>query len=132
MSILIESTMKWSPAADVMFEDEIENELWEKDEKEHLAAPLKEPRYLYSFKANYFSIQPKQMTKKQWKQEQYHRLLTPIGTRTLLRRRIIPCETDDIVYDIMMERVDEPHRWECYHVFYEKRETSPLPFVHDE
>jgi hypothetical protein len=33
----------------------------------------------------------------------------------------------DVVQDTMMVRVDEPHEWETYHVFYFEHEPSPLP-----
>jgi len=55
------------------------------------------------------------------------RLLTPIGTRVLLRRRQKTHREGRLMYDTVLERVDQAHRWDIIHAFYMEDETSPFP-----
>lgn len=63
----------------------------------------------------------------QWLKEQEYRRNAPIGTRVLLRRRIHDLVNGNVIQDTMMIRVDEPHEWNNYHVFYFEHEPSPFP-----
>ena len=72
-------------------------------------------------------IDIKDFSAKRWLEEQEYRCNSPIGTRVLLRRRIHNLINGDVIQDTMMIRVDEPHKWATYHVFYFEHEPSPLP-----
>lgn len=58
--------------------------------------------------------------------EQRYRLLTPIGTRVLIRRRQKRHREGTLMYDTVMERVDQAHRWDIIHAFYMEGESSPF------
>lgn len=72
-------------------------------------------------------IDVKDLPVSQWRKEQEYRRNAPIGTRILLQRRIHELAKGDVIQDIMMVRVDKPHKWNTYHVFYFEHEPSPLP-----
>jgi hypothetical protein len=72
-------------------------------------------------------IEIKDLPVAQWRKEQELRRNAPFGTRVLLRRRLHDLVAGDVVQDTMMVRVDEPHEWATYHVFYFEHEPSPLP-----
>lgn len=123
MSIEIDNTL-WRPAKEVLAEED--------------ASAFQRPTCIYGPLLYPISkegqIQPPtplipigDFTATQWRKEQEHRCNAPIGSRILLRRRLHDLVNGDVVQDTMMIRVDEPHEWITYHVFYFEHEPSPLP-----
>ena len=72
-------------------------------------------------------IEVKDFSANKWLKEQECRHRAPIGARVLLRRRFHELVAGLVVQDTMMIRVDTPHKWDKYHVFYFNHEPSPLP-----
>jgi hypothetical protein len=68
---------------------------------------------------------PIELEYEELQEEQRYRSLTPIGTRVLVRRRQKRHPEGMLMYDTVMERVDQAHRWDIIHAFYMKGEPSP-------
>jgi len=108
---------------------------WAEEQRAHEAALMCNvpPIYLFSegvltsVHAPYRFASPQQLSYEQWKDEQHYRLMAPIGTRVLLRRRHQDHPSGMMIYDTVMERVDEVQRWQLAHVFYLAGEASPYP-----
>lgn len=102
---------------------------WAEEQKAHDAACMASPLYLFS--EGVLTAEPyrcaQELTYEQWKDEQRYRLMAPVGTRVLLRRRQRDHPEGIMIYDTVMERVDEPHRWDLVHAFYLAGEASPFP-----
>lgn len=108
---------------------------WEEERQAHEVAltRMASPLYLFSegvltaAHSPYRFAQAKELSYDEWKDEQYYRLMAPVGTRVLLRRRQQDHPEGMMIYDTVMDRVDEPRRWDLVHVFYLAGETSPFP-----
>ena len=106
---------------------------WAEEQKAHDAACMASPLYLFSegvltaAHSPYRFSHAQELTYEQWKDEQRYRLMAPVGTRVLLRRRQRDHPEGIMIYDTVMERVDEPHRWDLVHAFYLAGEVSPFP-----
>ena len=117
----------WRPAAEVVKEDEEFEKEMEKAIQEQDSAPYQPPRYLCTKRVQdivqHFDI--KEWSEKKWREAQEQRLLAPIGTRVLIRRRYHSSSIGPILQDTIMIRVCRPHRWENVHVFYLQDEGTP-------
>jgi hypothetical protein len=124
MSIAIDHIV-WRPANEVLDEEDSQ-------------VPFQPPTCIYGSTLYPISkegqIQPptplidvKDFSAETWRKEQECRWNVPIGTRILLRRRIHDLVKGVVIQDTMMIRVDEPHEWAKFHVFYFEHEPSPLP-----
>jgi hypothetical protein len=115
MTLQFQEPIHWRPALEVLLEDEaLEPQLLLSENAQ----------ILYRHSPSMFSFD----SYNGWKTEQDNRSAAPIGSRVLLRRRLIHVVIDKNTYlvhhDIMMERSD---RWNNYHVVYFEQEPSPLP-----
>jgi len=115
MTLHFQEDIHWRPALEVLLEDEA---------LEPQVVLSKNAQILYRHSPSMFSFD----SYNGWKTEQENRSAAPIGSRVLLRRRLIHVVIDKSTYlvhhDIMMERSD---RWNNYHVVYFEQEPSPLP-----
>jgi hypothetical protein len=115
MTLHFQEDIHWRPALEVLLEDEA---------LEPQVVLSKNAQILYRHSPSMFSFD----SYNGWKTEQESRSAAPIGSRVLLRRRLIHVVIDKSTYlvhhDIMMERSD---RWNNYHVVYFEQEPSPLP-----
>jgi len=131
MSIEIDHSVVWRPAAEVLAEDEEYERQLEAAIQAHNKALFKGASCYYTetvYPRGGEPLQPplfdvKDYSEEKWRQEQGFRVLAPVGTRILLRRRIHA----SIIQDTMMIRVEQPYLWECLHVFYTQTEGTPLP-----
>jgi hypothetical protein len=118
MTLQFQEPIHWRPALEVLLEDEAVEIL-------DVQLLLSEnAQILYRLSPSLFSFD----SYDQWKTEQENRSTAPIGSRVLLRRRLIHVVIDKSTYlvhhDIMMERTE---RWNNYHVVYFEQEPSPMP-----
>ena len=115
MTLQFQEPIHWRPAQEVLLEDE---------ELEPQLLLSENAQILYRLSPSLFSFD----TYDGWLKEQENRSAAPIGSRVLLRRRLIHVVIDKSTYlvhhDIMMERSD---RWNNYHVVYFEQEPSPMP-----
>jgi hypothetical protein len=115
MTLQFQEPIHWRPALEVLLEDEA---------LEPQVVLSENAQILYRLSPSLFSFD----TYDQWKTEQENRSAAPIGSRVLLRRRLIHVVIDKSTYlvhhDIMMERTE---RWNNYHVVYFEQEPSPMP-----
>ena len=115
MTLHFQEPIHWRPALEVLLEDEA---------LEPQVLLSENTQILYRHSPSLFSFD----TYDDWKTEQENRSAAPIGSRVLLRRRLIHVVIDKSTYlvhhDIMMERSD---RWNNYHVVYFEQEPSPMP-----
>ena len=115
MTLQFQEPIHWRPALEVLLEDEaLEPQLLLSENTQ----------ILYRLSPSLFSFD----TYDGWLKEQENRSAAPIGSRVLLRRRLIHVVIDKSTYlvhhDIMMERAE---RWNNYHVVYFEQEPSPMP-----
>jgi len=136
MSIEIEHSTAWHPAAEILEEDEEYERQLEAAIRAHNEAPFKGATCYYTetvcpqggnpLQQSIFEL--KDYSEGKWRQEQGFRALAPVGTRVLLRRRAHDSvQLGTIIQDTMMIRVEQPYLWECLHVFYTQEEGTPLP-----
>ena len=115
MTLQFQEPIHWRPAQEVLLEDE---------ELEPQLLLSENAQILYRLSPSLFSFD----TYDGWLKEQENRSAAPIGSRVLLRRRLIHVVIDKSTYlvhhDIMMERSE---RWNNYHVVYFEQEPSPMP-----
>lgn len=115
MTLQFQEPIHWRPAQEVLLEDEA---------LEPQVLLSENVQILYRHSPSLFSFD----TYDDWKTEQENRSAAPIGSRVLLRRRLIHVVIDKSTYlvhhDIMMERTE---RWNNYHVVYFEQEPSPMP-----
>ena len=115
MTLQFQEPIHWRPAKEVLLEDE---------ELEPQLLLSENAQILYRLSPSLFSFD----TYDGWLKEQENRSAAPIGSRVLLRRRLIHVVIDKSTYlvhhDIMMERSDH---WNNYHVVYFEQEPSPMP-----
>lgn len=115
MTLQFQEPIHWRPAQEVLLEDEA---------LEPQVLLSENAQILYRHSPSLFSFD----TYDDWKTEQENRSAAPIGSRVLLRRRLIHVVIDKSTYlvhhDIMMERTE---RWNNYHVVYFEQEPSPMP-----
>jgi len=133
MSMLFMTTIRWQPAHETLEDDDLD---WEDQEDEiQQDIPFQDATCVYSpylhpndQPAPLFPV--KDFTAEQWKAEQRLRTLAPIGERVLIRRRFHESVTfGKVIQDTMMVRVEEPHQWNSFHVFYQESEASPVPLL---
>ena len=91
--------------------------------REQEEAPFKVASCFYTEKVQSKNFEVKDLSEQKWREAQQQRLLAPVGTRVLLRRRY----HETVVQDTMMVRVNQMYRWECLHIFYVEDESTPLP-----
>jgi hypothetical protein len=125
MSMIFQEPINWRPAEEVLSEDEaaFQGSVCIYTERVYPSAVdgMRPPPPLFPVK---------DLSEQQWKQEQEYRLLAPIGTRSLLRRRFHESVTlGTVIQDTVLVRVDAPYQWLCAHAFYTETEESPLPIL---
>jgi len=137
--MLFQYPIVWRPATEVLEEDEAHEMMRVKELANHAAAKFQGTTCVYTegvyppsregeVRPSPPSFELKELSEAEWKSVQRARLLAPIGTRSLLRRRFHDSDLlGKVIQDTMMVRVDNSYRWVCLHVFYTEKEGTPFP-----